>query len=184
MIGAHYLTILELEAGLELIRQSPGDEGVLELIVRRPAVGDREVLDSAELHNSHGLAGDRWKPGRSGRETQLTLMNSRAIALLAQTKDRWPLAGDQLYVDFDLSVDYLPPGSRLSIGDAVIEISGTPHTGCQKFAARFGLDAVKFVNSPAGKQLRLRGANAKVVHPGMVRVGDAVRKLTAANPAT
>jgi MOSC domain-containing protein YiiM len=104
-------------------------------------------------------------------------MNSRVIALLAGDKERWPLAGDQLYVDLDLSVDNLPPGTRLNFGSAVVEVSDRPHTGCKKFAARFGLDALQFVNSPQGKQLRLRGLHARVVQPGVIRVGDIVEVL-------
>jgi MOSC domain-containing protein YiiM len=178
MVNVRRLTIDELEAGLNAIRQSPRDGGVLEMIVRRPAVNERDVLDEAELSAAEGLVGDRWKPGKRGRlDTQLTLMNSRAIALIAQEKERWPIAGDQLYVDFDLSQDNLPPGSRLAIGAATIEITATPHTGCHKFADRFGPDAVEFVNSPAGRQLRLRGVNARVLEAGSIRIGDAVRKL-------
>jgi MOSC domain-containing protein YiiM len=108
---------------------------------------------------------------------QLNLINARLIALLAQDKARWPLAGDQLYVDLDLSEENLPPGTRLTIGAAVIEVTDQPHTGCKKFAARFGADAVKFVNSPEGKALHLRGINAKVVQGGTIRAGDTVRKI-------
>jgi MOSC domain-containing protein YiiM len=108
---------------------------------------------------------------------QLTVMNARVIALVAQSKERWPLAGDQLFIDLDLSADNLPPGTRLSIGSAVIEVTEQPHTGCQKFMARFGQAALRFINSPTGKQLQLRGVNAKVVHSGMIRVGDVVKKM-------
>jgi MOSC domain-containing protein YiiM len=104
-------------------------------------------------------------------------MNARAASLVAIEPERRPLAGDQLYVDFDLSLSNLPPRSRLGIGSAVIEITATPHTGCAKFVARFGADAQRWVNSPQGRELRLRGANARVVQPGTVCVGDMVRKL-------
>jgi MOSC domain-containing protein YiiM len=103
-------------------------------------------------------------------------MNARAIALLAQDKSRWPLAGDQLFVDIDLSAANLPPGTKLAIGSAVIQITAEPHTGCRKFAARFGREAIKFVNSRVGKQLNLRGVNAKVVRPGAIKIGDVARK--------
>ena len=180
-----HLTTEELEAGLERIRQSPKDNGVLELIVRRPRTDEREVLDESELNLLEGLAGDSWKTRGSSRtsdgsahpDMQLTLMNARVIALLAQAKERWPLAGDQLYLDLDLSADNLPAGTWLALGSAVIKVSAVPHTGCQKFEARFGRDALRFVNSSMGRQLHLRGVNAKVVQPGVIRVGDLVRKM-------
>jgi MOSC domain-containing protein YiiM len=169
----------ELEAGLAEITQSPKDDGVLVQIVRRPKVGTRELLDSGELNGEEGLSGDTWRHrGRNPHpDVQLTLMNSRVIALISPDESRRPLAGDQLFVDFDLSLANLPAGSRLSIGAAVLEISAEPHTGCSKFVSRYGLDAMKFVNSPTGRELRLRGANARVVHPGAIRVGDPVRKV-------
>jgi len=166
-----HLTTEELEAGLDEIRRAPKDEGVLELIVRRPGVNDREVLAEGELHLDEGLVGDSWKRRRSkttpdgspNPEMQLNIMNARVIALVAQVKSRWQMAGDQLFLDLDLSTQNLPAGTRLSLGSAVIEVTPPPHLGCQKFVARFGLDAMKFVNSAFGKQLNLRGINAKVV---------------------
>jgi MOSC domain-containing protein YiiM len=104
-------------------------------------------------------------------------MNARVAALVAQDKDCWQLAGDQLYLDMDLSADNLPPGTQLAIGSAIIEVTPPPHTGCNKFVARFGLDAMKFVNSPVGQALHLRGINAKVIQPGTIRVGDTAKKL-------
>jgi len=183
--GIKHLTMEELEAGLAEIRQSPKDEGVLELIVRRPQTDERELLAEGELHLAEGLVGDSWIRRGSSRtadgsphpDMQLNVMNARAIALIAQHKERWPLAGDQLFIDMDLSADNLPAGTRLALGSAVIEVTALPHTGCKKFVARFGLDAMKFVNSPAGKQLHLRGINAKVVQSGVIRVGDVVKKI-------
>ena len=174
-----HLTIDELESGLDEIRQAPKDRGVLRLIVRRPGVSDREVLEEGQLDPARGLVGDSWEiRGRPAHpDMQLNIMNARAIALVAQTPDRWALAGDQLYIDLDLSADNLPPGARFTLGSAVIEVTERPHTGCGKFAARFGIDAVKFVNSPEGTRLRLRGLNAKVVAPGVIRVGDIATKL-------
>jgi MOSC domain-containing protein YiiM len=179
MTAALHLSMNELEAGLETIRQSPTDDGRLALIVRRPAVDAREVLPAGQFESLEGLAGDSWitRGTAPNREAQLTLMNSKVIALLAGTAERWALAGDQLFVDLDLSVDNLPAGTRLAIGEAVIEVSALPHTGCDKFKERFGLEALKFVNSPEGKQMRLRGLNAKVIQAGAIRSGDRVRKL-------
>ncbi len=182
---AKHLTLAELEAGMETIRQSPKNQGVLELIVRRPQTEAREVLHEGELDLAVGLVGDNWKSrgssstpdGSANPEMQLNVMNSRVVALLAQTKERWPLAGDQLYVDLDLSEVNVPPGTRLAIGAAVIEVTRPPHTGCKKFMSRYGVDAMKFVNSPAGKKLHLRGINAKVVQPGVIRVGDVAKKI-------
>jgi hypothetical protein len=179
------LTMTELEAGLDAIRQSPTDTGVLELIVRRPQMGEREVLDVGELDRVEGLVGDNWRTRGSSRtadgsahpDMQLNIMNARVIALVAQEKDRWPWAGDQLYIDLDLSADNVPPGTQLALGSAVIEVTDQPHTGCKKFVARFGLDALQWVSSPVGKQLQLRGINAKVIHPGVIQVGDVVKKI-------
>ena len=185
MDSIKHLTGQELEAGLAEIRQSPKDEGILELIVRRPQPDEREILEEGELHLVEGLIGDSWIRRSSSRtsdgsahpDMQLNIMNARAIALIAQHKDRWPLAGDQLYIDMDLSAENLPAGTRLAIGSAIIEVTAQPHTGCKKFVSRFGLEAMKFVNSPVGKQLRLRGINARVVQAGGIRAGDIVRKI-------
>ena len=180
-----HLTTAELNAGLDLVRLAPADNGVVELIVRRPDHEEREVIDAGHLTLEDGLVGDNWLP-RGSRHTpdgsaelarQLTIMNARAIALFAQERDRWPLAGDQLYVDFDISEDNLPAGSRLRLGDAVVEVSVEPHTGCAKFLDRFGQDAARFVHTPEGRRLRLRGLNARIVEPGTVRTGDQVGKV-------
>jgi len=184
VVAVKHLTMAELEAGLDEIKRSPKDEGAVELIVRRPQIDEREVLQEGELSLLEGLVGDSWITRGSSRtpdgsphpEMQLNVMNSRAVALVAQSKDRWPLAGDQIYLDLDLSDQNLPSGTNLALGSAVIEVCAPPHTGCQKFVARFGLDAMKFVNSPLGRELHLRGINAKVVKPGVFRVGDVVRK--------
>jgi hypothetical protein len=180
------LTLAELEAGLETIRRSPADHGTLDLIVRRPAIGGRESVREARLDLEDGLIGDNWKARGSSRtpdgaadpEAQINVMNARVIALVAGAPERWPLAGDQLYLDLDLSGENLPAGTRLAIGEAVIEVTAKPHTGCAKFVSRFGRDAAQFVNSEIGRRLCLRGINAKVVRPGMVRVRDIVRKTT------
>lgn len=178
-------SIPELEAGMEYIRQSPLDQGVVKLIVRRPEENAREVVEEAQLSLTEGLIGDSWMlraskhtaNGSANKESQITVMNARIIELLAQSEDRWALAGDQLYVDFNLDEDNIPPGTRLAIGTAVIEVSAVPHSGCRKFSDRFGVEAMKFVNSPEGKQLHLRGINTKVIQAGTIRVGDIVKKL-------
>lgn len=180
-----HLTIEQLEAGLGHIRQSPKNDGTLEMIVRRPEVEKREVLAEGTLDTTEGLLGDNWKSrgsksmedGSANPEMQLNIMNARTIALLAQERDRWQLAGDELFIDMDLSTENLPAGTRLKIGEAIIEVTPVPHTGCKKFAERFGTDATKFVNSPAGKELHLRGINAKVIQSGKIKVGDVARKI-------
>src|SRR5262244_519493 len=150
-----HLTAEQLQMGLDHIRRSPSDGGVLDLIVRRQAVNEREVLEQAKLDLIEGLVGDTWNRRRSKStpdgspniEMQVTVINSRLASLVAQEENRWQLAGDQLYIDMDLSAANLPAGTRLALGAAVIEVTAPPHLGCQKFVARFGLEAMKFVNS-------------------------------------
>jgi hypothetical protein len=179
---SEHLSAEALDAGLDEIRRSPSDLGRVEMIVRRPAVDQRELLERAELDSVEGLVGDTWRvrpskrmPDRSAHpEMQLTLMNSRVAALIAGAPERRALAGDQLYVDLDLSATNLPPGTLLRVGTAVIEVTDQPHTGCHKFAARFGPDALRFVNTPLGRELRLRGMNTRIVRSGTVRTRDLV----------
>jgi MOSC domain-containing protein YiiM len=172
-----HLELSALQAGLDEIRESPSEDGKVELIVRRPAEDQRVVMTEATLDITEGLVGDGWVRDDGDPASQITIMNARVIALLAQTRDRWPLAGDQLYVDLDLSETNLPPGTRLEVGAAVLEVSAKPHRGCKKFSARFGVDALRFVNSEVGYQLHLRGINTRVVRAGAVRPGDTIRKL-------
>jgi hypothetical protein len=180
-----HLTMEELEASLDHLRDAPKDDGVVELIVRRPRVDEREVLEIAELDPLKGLIGDSWcfrgssktADGGPHPDMQINIINARVAALVAQEKERWSLAGDQLYIDLDLSKENLPAGTHLEIGSAVLEVSPLPHTGCHKFVARFGVDAMKFVNSTVGKQLCLRGINAKVVQAGVVRLGSTAKKI-------
>ena len=181
----NHLTRNELEAGLESILNSPKDEGILEMIVARPAENQRSVLEDAKLDLKFGLEGDNWITRSSTRsgggsahpDMQINIMNSRVTQLVAQDKQRWALAGDQLYANFDLSEDNLPVGTQLSIGEAIIEVTDQPHTGCSKFVERFGLDAMKFVNSKEYRHLHLRGINARVVKPGRISVNDAIKKV-------
>ncbi|MDC9721376.1 MAG: MOSC domain-containing protein [Urechidicola sp.] len=185
LISMQHLTTEQLESGLDFILQSPKDNGIIKLIVRRPKVGEREVLEIGELDLEVGLVGDCWKTRGSSRTTdgfghpdmQLNLMNTRIIDLIAQDKERWKLAGDQFFVDLDLSEENIPPGTRLSIGTAIIERTEIPHLGCKKFIDRFGKDAMRFVNSDMGKSLNLRGINARVIKPGIVNRGDVIVKI-------
>lgn len=182
---AQHLSTEQLESGLEHVLASPTDVGTLDLILRRPDVDAREVLESAELNFTEGVAGDNWNQRSSSRmpdgsphpDMQLNVMNSRMVALIAQHRDRWQLAGDQLFVDLDLSEDNLPAGTQLAIGSAVIEITDQPHTGCAKFTRRFGLEAHRFVNNERGRQLGLRGRCARVVTEGTITNADTVTKL-------
>ncbi len=183
MHATHHRTADVLAAGLDDVRQSPRDEGPLELVVVRPHIGEREVKDVAALDQVLGVLGDTWiergcrrtPDGSANPEAQVTVMNSRAVALVAGPRDRWPLAGDQLYVDLDLSVDNLPTGTRLLIGDAELEVTAAPHTGCAQFSERFGVEALRLTATPDGRALRLRGINTRVVRDGDVRPGDIVR---------
>ena len=179
-----HLDFAALEDGLAAIRRAPRDVGTVELIVRRPAPEAREVVAEAQLDPAAGLVGDCWlqrgsratEDGSAHPDMQLTMMSARAVALIARTPERWPLAGDQLYVDLDLSAANLPPGTLLQVGTATIEITDKPHTGCGKFVRRFGVDAMRFVNAQAGRELNLRGIYARIVTAGMVRTGDPIRK--------
>ncbi len=177
----------QLQSGLEHVRKAPCGEGKLVLLVRRPAPEERELLERGLLDTERGLLGDDWSQrpnaqtddGGPDPDAQITLMGARAAALVAggQDHERWASAGDQLYVDLDLGVANLPVGTRLAIGEAVLEVTAEPHLGCGKFSRRFGLDALKFVNSAVGRDLRLRGVNARVIESGEIAAGDGVRKL-------
>ncbi len=178
-------TTEQLEQHLDHILAAPEDGGLVEMIVRRPEVNGREVVESAELDIKVGMVGDSWldraggqsSAGQVAKYAQLTLMNSRVTDAVAVERNRWPLAGDQIYVDMDLSIENLPAGSRLQVGSAVVEISEPPHTGCDKFASRFGAQALRFVNVGEGRERRFRGVNAQIVKSGAVKVGDNVKKV-------
>ena len=182
-----HVDLATLEAGRAEIVASPKDDGRVDLIVRRPAVEERETLAEGTLDTVEGLVGDCWRArgsrstedGSADPKAQLTLMNARVAALVAVSRDRMPLAGDQFFVDFDLTAANVPAGTRLALGSAVVEVSDEPHLGCRKFMERFGKDAHRFVSSREGRELNLRGVNAFVVTGGVVRTGDPVRKLPA-----
>ena len=184
-------TTAELEAALDHIRRAPGDDGHVDLVVGRPANGEREVLSVGVLDAEVGLVGDNWL-ARGNRRTpdgsadplaQITVINARVSRLVAADPAHRAMVGDQLHVDLDLDVANVPAGSQLAMGTAVIEVTAKMHLGCAKFVDRFGRDAMRFVNSPQGRALRLRGLNARVVVPGTVRRGDRVRKVRPA-PST
>ena len=164
------------------VEASPRDRGVLRTIVRRPERDRREVVGEATLDLETGVVGDDWlargssttPDGRANPDSQLTIMSVRVLAAVEPDASRWPLAGDNLLVDLDLSVANLPPGARIQIGETELVISETPHTGCAKFSGRFGGDALRWINSPLGRDLRFRGVNARVVRGGLVRVGDVI----------
>ncbi|MFZ1425733.1 MAG: MOSC domain-containing protein [Geminicoccaceae bacterium] len=175
---ARHLTLAELNDGLPEILRLPKDDGRLTAIVIRPGQGVRRELDSCALSLAQGAHGDRW--ARAGGpplpDIQVCIMNARCIALIAGERANWAPAGDNLFIDLDLSPANCPPGTRLAIGSAVIEITDAPHDGCRKFIARYGRDACVFVNTGEEKRLRLRGIYGRVVQDGRVSVGDAVRK--------
>ena len=180
-----HLSTPDLEAGLDHIINSPKNQSVLDMIVSRPEEDAREVMELADLDVNVGLVGDTWQDRPSARsgdgkahpDMQITMMNYRVADLVAQSKDRWPLAGDQLFVDLDLSKANVPPGTRISVGEAILEATTQPHTGCKKFAERFGVEALKFISEPTNRELQLRGINLKVIQGGEIRPGNAVKKL-------
>ena len=175
----------DFEPNLPDVQAAPRDNGLLELIVLRPVVDAREIVMEGSLDPAKGLVGDSWAArgsrltadGSASPDVQITLINVRVLKAIEPDPARWPLAGDQLYVHLDLSVDALPAGSRLAIGTAVIEVSEPPHTGCAKFSARFGSDALRWINSPTGRAHRMRGLNARIVTAGTVRTGDTIRRI-------
>jgi hypothetical protein len=175
-----HLSRQSLEASLGHITDSPRDRGVIVLLVQRPEVGVRDLPAEVVIDQAAGLTGDNWlrrgsrstPDGSADPQRQVTVMNARVAELVAGGTSRMQLAGDQLYVDLDISMDNLPPGSLLTVGEAVLEVSEVPHLGCAKFVERFGADAMAFVNSRVGRRLRLRGMNTRVVRAGVVRVGD------------
>ena len=178
-------TLAQLNEAIAHVRGAPKDDGTVRLIVRRPLVNAREVLDEAMFDARAGLDGDTWRARKCSRsadgtphpDMQITLMGVRAIGAISPDEARWPLAGDQLFVDLDLATTNLPAGTRLQMGEAVLEVTDQPHTGCGKFVDRFGVDAMKWVNSPEGRELNLRGIYARVVASGRIRRADTIRRV-------
>ena len=178
-------SIADLENGLENIKKSPADNGMLYMIVVRTSKRERAVPWYCKLSPAFGVEGDHWSQGawKSLPEgipdpmVQVTIMNSRCLDLIATSKERWPLAGDNLIVDMDISTANLKPGQKVSIGSAVLEISDIPHTGCMKFRDRFGVEALKFVSSKEARELRLRGLFARVIKEGEISIGDRLKKI-------
>lgn len=180
----HHRSLEELDMGIALIQQAPTHQGTVAMIVYRPQRDERVMIEEGQLTVEHGLVGDNWKArgnshtvdGSAHPDMQLTIMNVRAIAQIEPNRERWPLAGDQLFVDMDLSANNLPTGTRLVVGDAVLEITAEPHNGCRKFAERFGKDALRWVNAPATRHLNLRGIYAKVIRSGSICTGSLITK--------
>jgi MOSC domain-containing protein YiiM len=174
-----HLTQEQLSAGLDRIAESPRDEGVVEMLIVRPEVNERLTPARVEVSAELGVHGDRWSssPARDYPDTQISLMNSRLLDLVSGGRDRWAMVGDNMIVDMDLSEATLPPGQKLAVGSAILEITDEPHTGCKKFSGRFGAEALRFVNTGPGKELRLRGIYARVAQPGLISVGDRLYKL-------
>jgi MOSC domain-containing protein YiiM len=182
---ARHLTMEELKAGLAEIMASPADGGTLEGIVVRPEHDARTEVESVDISLKGGVHGDHWakgchkstEDGLPHPDVQICIMNARCIALIAQARDNWAPAGDNLFIDLNLSAGNLAPGQRLAIGSAVIEITAEPHNGCAKFIERYGRDACVFVNTGEGKRNRLRGIYARVVEDGRITIGDRVEKI-------
>ncbi|HKJ56215.1 MAG TPA: MOSC domain-containing protein [Nitriliruptoraceae bacterium] len=174
-----HLTAEQLETGLAGVRSSPSEDGTVAMIVARPAEDEREMLASGTFTIAGGLEGDDWHHrGSIDPDAQLTLINRAWLDhICAGDRSRWPLAGDQVVVDLDLSTANLVPGDRLRLGTALVEVTSKPHTGCKKFVARYGVEAQRLGATDVGKALRLRGIYVKVVEDGEATPGDTIRKV-------
>jgi MOSC domain-containing protein YiiM len=181
-----HIETTNIQQVLDELGASPQDNGTVELIVARPHLGERRVLEVAEFNTSEGLVGDNWltrgsrhtTDGQSNPDVQVAVMNSRTIQAIAgdTDKSKWAMAGDQLYLDIDISAGNLPVGQQIAIGTVILEVTEVPHNGCGKFTERFGSDATRFVNSREGRENRRRGVNMRVVQGGTIRTGDSVVK--------
>ena len=175
-------TFDELEALWSAAPPPPRERGSVRLLCVRRAPSEHETPESVEVTVSEGLVGDRWSRATAhdpDPDSQVTLMMAGVAELVAAAEQPLHEAGDNILVDYDISVDNLPVGSRLRIGEAVLEVSATPHTGCSKFSGRFGQDALRWVNWRYWRERRLRGVNCRVVSGGTVRLGDAVERILA-----
>jgi len=175
-----FVTTDEINSNLSFILSSPKDVGKIESIIVRRRKNERELRKEVFLSPEKGVEGDRWydlSKGKPDPRRQLTIINSRLIKLLAQSVERMQLAGDNLIIDLDISDANLPVGQRLTIGKVMVEITDVPHTGCSRFAERYGNDAVEFINAPERSSLRLRGVYAKFLNSGLIHVGDIIKKI-------
>ena len=166
-----------LEARLAALT-TPRDVGSVAMIVRRAEKGRRECLDRVALTTESGIPGDSWgRHAGASLNSQLTVIQSDVAHLIANGQPL-PLFGDNLYLDLDLSAGNLPTGSRVRAGSVVLEVSPLPHNGCQKFNARFGNDALKFVSRKDLRHRNLRGIYMRVAEAGELAVGDRVEVIS------
>lgn len=180
-------TMADLKAALPHILAAPKDGGDLRMIVVRPASGQRETPATARLTGAGGVEGDHWSKGcwrttEAGDphpDVQICMMSSRTIEAIAGDPENWAPAGDNLFLDLDLTPDNLATGDRLEIGTTLLEITAEPHHGCQSFIDRYGRDACLFVNLGDGKRYALRGRYARVLRDGDITVGDTVTVIRA-----
>lgn len=178
--STRHLSTAELEAAFRALPPAPKEAGRLTHIVRRPTKEAREVLQHARLSLADGLPGDGWsqKPAPDPA-AQLTVMQIGVAEMLANGQSL-ALFGDNLFVDLDLAVENLPIGSRLRVGGAVVEVTPLPHDGCHKFNARFGTDALRFVNAKPTRHRNLRGIYWRILEAGDIEIGSAVRVISRA----
>ncbi len=178
-------TLEQLELSLETIAASPSKQGTVELIISRPETGKRVVHTIGNFSKTGGLEGDNWAndcwktlpDGKSDPIVQIAITNTRLLAAICPDKSRWPLAGDQIYTELNLSKTNLPVGTRLSAGTVILEITQEPHLGCSQYAEHFGKDSLKFTLTPRGRELNLRGIYAKVIKSGSINTGDRISKI-------
>ncbi|MEM6942438.1 MAG: MOSC domain-containing protein [Pseudomonadota bacterium] len=184
-VTLHHRTRAELEAALPLILAAPKDGGRLDMIVSRPAPGERTLPQRARLTAEGGVEGDHWAKGcwlslddgTPHPDVQICLMMSRMIRAIAGEEAHWPPAGDNLFIDMDLTPANTPPGTRLALGSVEMVVTPEPHNGCEAFIERFGREACVFVNTGPGKTHRLRGIYCRVTKDGDISVGDSLRKI-------